>query len=461
MLKIMKMLKGLLAKGFATAEEKKVVVALFKELETEEAEAVKEEVAKVEDLPTADPASEEGEMEKNLKTIIDSAVKASTKKELAIATDAIKAEVKAFLAKEKEAMKAEAGAYNKSVVEKRHGMSMYMRKFISALLNQDTAEMAKLNGVATVKELSTDSTGSPFGGYVVMAELSAEIRALITEYGVARQEFSNVQLSKNSYKANELATDITVAWATEGSDIGSSQIVIGQESLELAKLTAIVTATRELLEDSEIDLFSFIATRVSEGFAKKEDTAFFVGTGVSDTSNGGFLGLLNNTDVNLVDMASGKDAFADVTANDLLAMQDASPQWVAKNGKYYMHRSIRNLIRGLKTTEGVYVYQAPTDNAPATIWGRPVVEVEVMPTTADTDAGTPFIIYADLKKASILGFKGSMAMDRFNAGTVKNVAGNGDINLITSDREAIRWVERVGAVTILPKAVTVLYTATS
>lgn len=329
------------------------------------------------------------------------------------------------------------------------------------MLNQDTAEMAKLNGKATVKELTTDSTGSPFGGYVVTSELSAEIRTLITEYGVARQEFNNVQLSKNSYKANELATDITVAWASEGSDIGSSQIVIGQENLELEKLTAIVTATRELLEDSEIDLFAFIATRVAEGFAKKEDTAFFVGTGVSDTTNGGFLGLLNNTDVNIVDMASTKDAFADVTANDLLAMQDASPQWVAKNGKYYMHRSIRNLIRGLKTTEGVYVYQAPTDNAPATIWGRPVVEVEVMPTTADTDAGTPFIIYADLKKASILGYKGSMSMDRFNAGIVKNVAGNGDINLITSDREAVRWVERVGAITILPKAVTVLYTATS
>lgn len=461
MLKIMKMLKALMAKGFATAEEKKVVVALYKELETEEAEAVKEEVAKVEDLPTADPASEEGEMEKNLKTIIEASVKSISKKELEKGLDAIKAEVKSYLEKEKEAMKNEAGAYNKSAVEKRHGMGMYMRKFISALLNQDTAEMAKLNGKTTVKELTTDSTGSPFGGYVVTSELSAEIRALITEYGVARQEFNNVQLSKNSYKANELATDVTVAWATEGSDIGSTQIVIGQENLELAKLTAIVTATRELLEDSEIDLFGFIATRVAEGFAKKEDTAFFVGTGVSDTTNGGFLGLINNTDVNLVDMASGKDAFADVTANDLLAMQDGSPQWVAKNGKYYMHRSIRNLIRGLKTTDGLYVYQAPTDNAPATIWGRPVVEVEVMPTTADTDAGTPFIIYADLKKASILGYKGSMAMDRFNAGTVKNVAGNGDINLITSDREAIRWVERVGAVTILPKAVTVLYTATS
>lgn len=462
MIKIMKLVKSLLSKGFATAEEKEKVQALYKELEAEEAEAVKEDVEKVEDLPANDPASDEGEMEKNLKSIISLQVKTATKKEVAEATDAIKAEVKSFLEKEKEAMKAEAGAYNKSVLEKRHGLSLYMRKFISALLNNDQAEMVKLNKVASTKELSTDSTGSPFGGYVVMSELSAEVRALITEYGVARQEFTNVQLSKHKYDANDLATDVTVSWVSEGSAIGSTQVVLGQESLELKKLSAIVTATRELLEDQEIDLFAFIATRVAEGFAKKEDEAFFTGTGVSDTGNGGFLGLLYNPDCNQSTMPAGKDSFAELTANDLLTMQDDSPQYVAKNGKYYMHRSIRNLIRGLKSSEtGQYIYQPPTDNAPATLWGRPVVEVEVLPSTADTDNGIPFIIYGDLKKSSILGYKGSMSVDRFNAGIVRNVAGNADINLITTDREAIRWVERVGAVTILPSACTVLSTATS
>jgi HK97 family phage major capsid protein len=316
--------------------------------------------------------------------------------------------------------------------------------------------------MTTTKELTTDSTGSPFGGYVVGTELSAEIRALIGEYGVARQEFTAVQLSKNSYKANDLATDLTVAWITEGSDMLSTQVVLGQKTLELQKLYAIICATRELLEDQEIDLFAFIATRVAEGMAKKEDSAFFTGTGASDTTNGEFEGLLNNADCNQATMPSGKDTFAEITANDLLTMQDESPQSVAKNGKYYMHRSIRNLIRGLKSSEtGQYIYQPPTDNAPATIWGRPVVEVEVMPTTGDSDVSTPFVIYGDLKKTAILGYKGTMAIDRFNAGTIRNVANGADINLITSDREAVRFVERVGFIAILPKACTVLSTSAS
>lgn len=461
MLKLAKLVKGLLAKGFASSEEKAQVQALYKELDKEEAEVVKEDVEKVEELPASDPKTDEGEMEKNIKTIIDVAVKASSKKESEKAVSEIKAEVKEYFTKMEEAMKTQSGAFNKSVAEKRHGLNLYLRKFVSALLNNDVSEMARLNGVHSTKELTTDATGSPYGGYVVTSELSAEIRALATEYGVARREFTVVQLSKNSYKANDLATDLTVSWVTEGSALGSTQIVLGQEDLELKKLGAIITATRELLEDSEIDLFNFIATRVAEGFAMKEDSAFFTGTGVSDTANGGFTGLLSNASCNQSTMPSTKDAFADLSADDLLTMQDDSPQWVAKNGKYYMHRSIRNLVRKLKDQNDQYIYQAPSEFAPATIWGRPVVEVEVMPDTSDTGADTPFIIYGDLKKGCLFGFKGGIAMDRFNAGIVRNVADNADINLITSDREAVRFIERVGYVAILPTAVTVLSTAVS
>lgn len=461
MLKLAKLVKGILAKGFASSEEKAQVQALFKTLENEEAEVMKEDVAKVEELPSNDPSSDEGEMEKNLKSIIGLSVKSATKKEVAEAVTGIKAEVKEYFDKMAEAMKTQSGAFNKSVEEKRHGLNVYLRKFVSALLNNDVVEMAKLNGVHSTKELTTDATGSPYGGYVVTSELSAEIRALTTEYGVARREFTVVQLSKNTYKANDLVTDLTVAWVSEGSDLGSTQIVLGQEDLELKKLGAIITATRELLEDSEIDLFNFIATRVAQGFAQKEDTAFFCGTGVSDTTNGGFTGLLNNANCNQATMPSTKDAFADLTADDLLSMQDSSPQAVAKNGKYYMHRSIRNLVRKLKDDNKQYIYQAPSADMPAMLWNRPVVEVEVMPDTGDTGADTPFIIFGDLKAGCILGYKGGVAMDRFNAGIVRNVANNADINLITSDREAVRFIERVGYVAILPKAVTVLSTAVS
>lgn len=443
MLKIIKLIKTLTAKGFATSEEKAQVVALAKDLSADEAEAVKTDVEAVTKMPEVDPnaTKEDEELEKNIKSIFSKSA-SSLKNDISAE---LKAEISAYFKAQKEAI--EKTSKDVSAESKRKATNTYLRKFVTAVISNDHA---------TLKELTTDATGSPYGGYVVDSELSAEIRHLVTEYGVARSEMTTVQLSKGSYKANNLVTDVTVFWVDQGSAISSTQAVLGQETLTLEKLGAIVTLTRELLEDQEIDLFSFIASRVAEGFARKEDEAFFTGEGTGDTANAEFEGVLYATGANEATMIG--DAFTDLTADDLLNMQDESPQSIARNGKYYMHRSIRNLVRKLKDDQGNYIYQNPSESGPALIWGRPVVEVEVMPSVADSDADTAFIIYGDLKKSSILGYKGAISADRFNAGVVRNVVNNADINLITTDREAIRWVERVGAITILPSAITVLKT---
>lgn len=468
MLKLLKLLKALKAKGFATAEEKANIKTMFKELgeaNAEEAEAVKDEVEAGEALPETDPneGKVDEDIQEGIKSIISSHVKSLEGKTASEMTKKfgeleknLKDEVQKWVDEQKTLMAKKSGVYNPDVAEKRKGMNTYLRDMTRALLAGDVGEMQKLNGNVSVKELTTDSTGSPYGGYVVDRELSAEIRHLITTYGVARREMMTVALTKNSYDANTLVTDVTVSWVGEGSAIPSTQPVLGQESLVLKKLGAIVTLTRELLEDQEIDLFSFIASRVAEGFARLEDRAFFVGEGSGDTANAEFTGALYATGTGEVVMNSA--TFSTMDADDLLAMQDESPQSIVETGKYFMHRSIRNVVRKLKDNQGQYIYQAPSENGPATIWGKPVVEVEVMPSLADTDADVPFVIFGDLKKAYMVGYKGAISADRFNAGIVRNVAGNADINLITTDREAIRWVERVGGVPVLPTAITVLKT---
>lgn len=152
-------------------------------------------------------------------------------------------------------------------------------------------------------------------------------------------------------------------------------------------------------------------------------------------------------------------AFTHMTADDLFDMMAASPQSVRRTGKFYMSFSVMGIVRKLKDANGDYIYQRPSETGAATIWGRPVVEVEVLPDTGDSAEDTPFVGYGDLKKSSIFGYRGAIAMDRFNAGVVRNVAGNADINLITTDREAVRWIERVGVMHIIPSAFTVLKTA--
>lgn len=380
-----------------------------------------------------------------------------------VATDAISSikeemskKFKEFCEEQAVAMKAGAGIYSPEAKKDRKAMNDRFRKGIQAVLAGD------MEALKTIfqKEMTTDDTGSPYAGYTVDSELDAEIRYLQGQYGVARRNMELLTLSKHSYKANELATDLTVAWIGEGSSMLSTQWVTGQNELTLQKLYAIITFTNELLEDTEIDLFRFASERVAEGMAYKEDLAFFKGDGTS--TYGSFTGLLNSANVNAETMTG--TTFASLTADDLIDMVDATPIGALGNAKFYMHRSIMSIVRKLKDTTNNYIYQRPSESGPATIWGYPVELVEAMPTISDSSDDTPFIIFGDLKKGCIFGQKGGLRVERFDAGSIRNVANSADINLITTDRQAVRFIERVGymqSITGFRIPITVLSTNTA
>jgi len=447
-------LKALIAKGFATAAEKALVK---KELEAQ-SEEVKEVAAdlagEVEALPESDPseAKVEEEVEKAIKSVFAGEKAGLTKS----VKEEVIAEVQKILDAHKSKSEREVGVYSVEAQkdEKRKVMNKFLREGMLSLINgSETKEFAKIKA-----EMTSDSQGTPYAGYITDSFLSAEIRHLQTEYGVAAREFATVSFMQKSYKANNLATDVSVFWVDEAGSIKSTQAVLGQDSLELKKLAAIVTLTRELLQEQEIDFVSFLGSRVAEAFAQAEDEAFFKGDGSSPF--GSFTGLLENTSVNEVVMDSGDGSFRDITVEYLRAMQDETPQGALANAKYYMNRTILSQVRNLREEAGAgaFIYKAPQGNEPANIDGYPVVLVEAMPGIADDAADTSFVLFGDLKKATIRGIRGGIVADRFTAGSVRNVADNADLNLITTDREAVRWISQVGFIAILPEAVTKLTT---
>ena len=438
---LLKKIKSLVAKGFATKSEKEAIKKELEALDETEQEVLEDKVAEVDALPEEEEAGDE--VEKMLKSLIKNST-ATTKSEI---LSELKSEIKEWMDGQKELMEKKAGIYAKEVKDERKMANAKFKATCLALVSKDESKM---------KEMSTDATGTPYAGYTVDSELSAEIRHLITQYGVARREMSTIQLTKNEYKANSLVTEPTLFWVDEGAVIGSTQVVLGQESLKLKKLGAIVALTSELIDDAEVDLFAFVAGRLAEGFAKAEDLAFFTGAGDNDTTNGKFTGLLNNEDIN--EYAMDASSIENITVEDLNSVVDETPSGALSGAKWYLHRSMKSILRTLKDGEERYIYQPLSPSGFENILGYPVVEVEVFPTRTDDDEETPFMLFGDLKKACILGYKGGIEADMFEAGSIKNVAGNADINLITTDRKAIRWIERVGYITILPKAVTRLLT---
>lgn len=448
--KFKKFVKSLIERGYATDAEKAKVAEMFKALDGEDQAEVAADAETVADLAeTAEDAEAQGDEDDE--EILEKGVKTLFSRESKRIEKSLKADLKAYHEEQMSLIKAKAGAYHPDVQAKRKTINEVLRKTVNAIVSGDATAL---------KEMTTGSGSSPYAGYTIDSELSAEIRHLITEYGVARREMESVQLTKGSYKANDLVTDVVVYWVDETAVVGSTQAVLGQETLTLKKLGAIVTMTSELLEDSELDLFSFIASRVAEGFARAEDLAFFRGDGTA--TFGSFTGLLNNASVNEVTMAATNTTYDKVTADNLIDMVDATPSGAHANAKYWMHRTIMSYVRKLKDDQGAYIYQAPSQSGPATIWGYPVVLVEAMPSkTTASQADTSFILFGDMRKACIFGYKGAIKVKRFDAGEVRNVANNADINLLTSDREAVRWTERVGYIVVIPTAMTKLSTASS
>lgn len=457
---ILKRIKTLMKQGYASAADKEELAKAIGKLKSDDQAAVADQQSDVNDLPEKeggdddDVDDEDVDDEEVDDTEVEKGIRSLFSREAKKITKELKSDIKSYMDEQRELMREKAGVYHPEVSSKRKELNEHLRDFSKALLGGNET---------LCKEMTSDATGSPFAGYTIDTELSAEIRHLITEYGVARREMTVIPLTKGQYDANNLATDVTVYWVDEGAVISSTQAVLGQESLTLKKLGAIVTLTNELLEDTEIDFVSFLGSRVAEGFAQAEDEAFFKGDGTS--SYGSFTGLLKATDGNEVTMTG--TTFASITAEDLIDMVDATPSGAIANGKFYMHRTIMSLIRKLREDSvtagdgaGAFIYQAPSDRGPATVWGYPVVLVEAMPTKSDTAADTSFVLFGDLRKACILGVKASgLQMSRFDAGVVRNVADNADINLITTDRQAVRWTERTGYIRIIPTAVTKLTTA--
>jgi len=182
MLEIMKMIKLLLAKGFATAEEKAAFVKSVDELEKEEEkEALADDAAKVDELPEEDPKPKEDakEDEAEVAKMIGNMLEGKVKEIEESVENSIDKHVKTLEANAEKRM----SLYNDAAKTKRVGMNEYIRNISKEVLAGNDIKL---------KEMTTDATGSPYAGYTVDSELSAEVRSMMTEYGVARREFMSI-----------------------------------------------------------------------------------------------------------------------------------------------------------------------------------------------------------------------------------------------------------------------------
>jgi HK97 family phage major capsid protein len=320
------------------------------------------------------------------------------------------------------------------------------RQFMKALLAGDKA---------ACKALTTSTTGSSpddaDAGLLIPTELRTEVlRIMENQYGLARRDMLYLPFSGpgNSRVIPTLGTSVSVKWTGETEKKQSTQPKFSIVTQTLKKLAAIVPMSEEILEDSAINLTQLIAALFAEAVAKEEDIQFFAGTGSPWT------GILNNGLVNKVVQSSG--AASQVTVDDLIDMEDATPTGALNGAKYYFHRTIKSVLRKLKDKNGQYILVAAANGQPATLNGYPYECSDAFPALNTIQDGDQYILFGNLKQGAIFGDKQQLRVKLLDQATITDTDGSTSINLAEQDMVALRIVERVGYVVALPKALTVL-----
>ena len=306
-------------------------------------------------------------------------------------------------------------------------------KHVEKTVNFFKAVLGKDYSVA--KDLSEGVDAA--GGYLVPTEFQAEVVRVIPSYGIARKNCRIVPMGSKSKTIPKLTAGVTTYWTDEAGTKAQSTPSFGLVTLTAKKLAGICPTTDELLEDSAIDVYNLLVELFAEAFAKEEDTQLFNGTGSPIT------GIFSKSGVNSVELSNASVLL--MTADDLLDMVSAVDDFSEKNGKFYLNRTILNVLRKLKDTNDQYIFQAPTASAPGTIWGYPYEKVQVLPGTGDDAVSTKFLCFGDLKYV-MFGDRKRMTVDIFKEGMI------GTTNLITQDMQAIRIVERLDMQVSVPGA---------
>lgn len=309
-------------------------------------------------------------------------------------------------------------------------------KYLKALRDGDIASLKALN----------EGTPTAGGNLVPPSELIAEVLRLEEQYGVALRD-ANVRrnVTGNSFTLITKTSGVSMYETNELAAKTLDQPAFGQVVVTLKKYAVIVPVSEELEEDSAVDIWNEVTAEIARAKAQKADELVFTEATT---------GLLNVAGTNEV-LVTGAN-FADITYNQLVDMIYGVPSDSARNGKFYMHRSIAGVIA--KIIDGnerpVFLNSSVTGGAP-TILGYPIEWVEVMPSIDDDALDTAFVVFGNLKYFT-LGMKRDLQLTILQEGTIGT--GENAINLASQDARALRGVIRMAGRASFPAAFSVLKT---
>ena len=241
----------------------------------------------------------------------------------------------------------------------------------------------------------------PDGGYVVNPDLSGRIVMKVFETSPMRAYASVQVISSDALEGLFDLNEASSGWVGEtDSRPETNTPQLGKWRIPAHELYAKPKATQKLLDDASINMEAWLASKVSEKFARDEANAFVVGNGVNKPR--GFLtfssgttlpGTIERFDTGVNGAFAAAPNGGDVLINALYGLK----QQYRANATWFMNRATLKLTRKLKDSDGAYLWSPGiAAGQPASLLGYPVASFEDMPDPA-TDSLS--IAVGDMREA--------------------------------------------------------------
>ena len=266
--------------------------------------------------------------------------------------------------------------------ERKEAVTHYLRKGEGFLTPQET------------KLLASDS--DPDGGYWMTAEISQQAVKKIFETSPMRNISTVETISTDALEIPEDLNEADSGWTSERSartETNTPQI--GVRRIPVHELYAMPKATQTLLDDSRIDVESWLSMKIADKMARIENSSFINGDGVGKPR--GILtysaGLTNPGQVQQINSGSASA----LTADGLRKLFYALKSSYIPNARWMMSRSAIEEVSKLKDSSGSYIWQPGfQDGEPQTLLGHAIERMEDMPQVA---ANSLSVAFGDFRQA--------------------------------------------------------------
>ena len=277
-----------------------------------------------------------------------------------------------------------------------HGSPAYMSAFRTWFDHQglnfgfDAEQQAAYNDAQAIR--AAMSLSGSAGGYSLPTLLDPTLIHTGTATKNPIRQIARVVTGTQDVWHGVSVGNVTSYWVAEGSALTEGSPTFSNPSVDAAKLTAWLTGSFEIFEDSS--LASQLPALIGESFDFKESTAFINGSG-SDAPKG-IVTAISGTAGSTV-TATTRSSFTSASSADVFALVNAMPSRYEDSATWVANKKTFNIVRQMSTgSNGSLFWTDLNSSTPPSLLGSPIVASSDMATTQTT--GSIHIVLGDFSQ---------------------------------------------------------------